>query len=165
MNAVAVRAPFEEPTFSSLDQAVSFAARPHIRSENAERDTKIIQGSRIIGASSTQTSLHLSLSNNMHLTFYLMNRCVNWSIASVYGKNESECVSLAPMVLRFVNSGIEYCWDKNQLIQVRLNQIVQKIWAGVACAYLYVENCPLLLLNRLIIDGTDDEMLFWATSD
>jgi hypothetical protein len=163
MDVVLVRVPQDESSYHSLEEAITATMRGE-RAEKARRDTMIVEGLHILDGVWNDTMLSFSLSNQTYLTFYLHGIRVDWQVGPVLPEILVEHAKAEDVILVF-EDGERYYWSRKGLIASRINRRIRLIYAGTAWVYFYVDNCPILLLSRLINKKTNKSFLYWDNSD
>jgi hypothetical protein len=165
MNSIRVIPSFDERNYNSIEDALTVTCRKTARSQRAELESKMLNGSMIEHASWSNDTLTLYLSTRRSLIFCIRNSVVEWDLCELGNEHTDESKSEESILLSFSNSHTRYQWNRTEVINKRLNHRIDKLFAGDACAYLYVAGCPILLLNSLVICDTEDRLLFWDDID
>jgi hypothetical protein len=138
-----------EPTFDSLEEAISFA-RNGPRVERAERDSRIIAGSIIVSVSWTLEAAALELSCGLVLEVLATDRAAEWRLVphrTIEGAGGDE-----EIVLRYLDEDGKLkgscSWRPQVLLEAREGRRVRTLFAGAAWLFLYVEECPILMFRR-----------------
>jgi hypothetical protein len=162
MRRIQVALGSSESSFPSLQGAIS-AVKGGIRQTAAQETTALIKGLTIGSVSWTQKSLHLFLSDDKMLSFFLSNGKVDWDVREgdhPYTTTEEDA---SPLVLCFSN-GTESLWEPVQALRPRINKRIVRIFASTAWVFLYTEHCRPLLLAGLSVEGCDSQ-LYWSDTD
>ncbi len=119
------------------------------------------------GAISGLGFLRLQLSGGLALTFCVSNTSaqVDWTVEDTHRSIGEETDGLTSDELFFIDNQRRYLWEKKKIIQTRLHRPIQQIHAGWSWVYLYVADCPILLLSRLVIQNSGESLLYWDDTD
>ncbi len=161
MRELEVVVALDETPFDSMSEAIKGVQRTD-RASAAKRDTAAVKGCLIEGAQWNDHELRLQLSNGQSVLFRLDGPTVVWGVSPTCLPND-ETLSVEPtLLLRFPQRPSPTRWDRCELIRKRMGKRIQMIFAGTSWAYLYVENMPILLLQRLAIARTGESLLYWS---
>ena len=139
------------------------SAHKNPRLTEARRDSDLIRKAAIHFASWDDSTLVLSLDNELSLVFSLCSGRVVWKVEP--NATPSKSSPDEPLILQFSSERPPFTWNRCQLIRDRLLHSVQMIFPGGDWVYFYTEGTPILLLQRIVECDTGRERLFWCDSE
>lgn len=160
--SLAVYLPFNETLSATCSDAIN-AARANPRVEVAKADSARLHGATLIGASVSQTSLTFALDNSAWLRFFIAALTVEWEVTN--SPPEIEKGDASDLVLRFESSNTDLLWKRRELLNQRIGKRVTGLFPGTEWLYFYVDDSPILLLQRMVDVSSDQDWLFWSNTE
>lgn len=160
--SIAVRLPFNETLSATCTDAIN-VARANPRGEAAKTDSARLHGHSLIGASVSETSLAFALDDSAWLRFFIAARTVEWEVTNSLPEVESGDVS--DLMLQFELSKTHFLWKRRELLDQRIGKRVTGLFPGTEWLYFYVDDSPILLLQRMVDVSSDQDWLFWSNTE
>jgi hypothetical protein len=151
-----------EPHYADILSAISIVSEGR-RQIAARAANALIKGSTIESINWTKEALYFLLSNGKTLSFFLSNGHVDWALEEGHDRRMTPRDEGSPTILCFP-TGIESMWDPAQVLQPGINKMIEGIFATATWVFLYVDQCRVLLLAGLFVEG-QQYRLYWSDAD
>jgi len=154
---------FPETAYDSIDDAIA-APEAAGRRALSEATTQTIRGSLIQDFRWNDRRVEIDLASGQTLTIFLRDGSTCWSL-------EQGELSLATTVQDrelaevVFSQDLKERWDRARLASDRIGRPIQKIFAGEALLFVYVEGVPILLFSWLQRKDPEGELLHWSETE
>jgi hypothetical protein len=154
-----------EPTFDTAQEALAYRSP---RNVPLDRDTRPLKHRQIQGGSWTDDRFELYLAPSTVLRFDLDGVKVRWAVAPRVEPIVPMSVQDREPVTLELKSGLKQkprrvLWDRDAAFRKCLGRRFQKVFAGAACLWLYVEGkSSLLYFSRLVRGAGEKDLLYWT---